>query len=138
MLDYVEGWYEGSAERMRRALDPDLAKRIVEKDAQTGQEYLDVMTAEDLINGTPRWGGCLSDAEGSRPHCAMVPKEKQQKDITIFDIYQKNASAKVVFFEWVDYLHLAKINGQWKIVNVLWQMKPKSNRRLGFRTCAAA
>ncbi len=28
-LDYIEGWYEGNAERMERALHPDLAKRIV-------------------------------------------------------------------------------------------------------------
>lgn len=27
-LDYIEGWYEGNAERMERALHPDLAKRI--------------------------------------------------------------------------------------------------------------
>ena len=28
-LDYIEGWYEGSSERMERALHPELAKRIV-------------------------------------------------------------------------------------------------------------
>ena len=28
-LDYIEGWYEGNAERMERALHPELAKRIV-------------------------------------------------------------------------------------------------------------
>src|SRR5262245_52406842 len=31
-LDYIEGWYEGSAERMERALHPELAKRIVRTD----------------------------------------------------------------------------------------------------------
>jgi hypothetical protein len=33
---------------------------------------------------------------------------------------------KLVAGDWVDYMHLAKWNGQWKIVNVLWQMKPKN------------
>src|SRR4051812_14973787 len=28
-LDYIEGWYTGDAERMERALHPELAKRIV-------------------------------------------------------------------------------------------------------------
>jgi hypothetical protein len=28
-LDDIEGWYAGDAERMKRALHPDLAKRIV-------------------------------------------------------------------------------------------------------------
>ena len=32
-LDYIEGWYEGNAERMERALHPELAKRLVSTDA---------------------------------------------------------------------------------------------------------
>ena len=28
-LDYIQDWYEGNAERMERALHPELAKRIV-------------------------------------------------------------------------------------------------------------
>ena len=28
-LDDIEGWYDGDAERMRRSLHPDLAKRKV-------------------------------------------------------------------------------------------------------------
>jgi len=24
---------------------------------------------------------------------------------------------------WVDYLHVAKVEGQWKIINVLWEMR---------------
>ncbi len=27
--------------------------------------------------------------------------------------------------DWIDYLHLARWNGEWKIVNVLWELKPK-------------
>jgi hypothetical protein len=26
---------------------------------------------------------------------------------------------------WIDYLHLAKWDGEWKIINVLWELKPK-------------
>jgi hypothetical protein len=27
--------------------------------------------------------------------------------------------------DWIDYLQLAKWNGEWKIVNVLWELTPK-------------
>ena len=27
--------------------------------------------------------------------------------------------------DWVDYLHIGKVNGEWKIINVLWETKPK-------------
>jgi hypothetical protein len=36
------------------------------------------------------------------------------------------ASAKVVASDWVDYLHLARWNGEWRIVNVLWELKPET------------
>ena len=50
-----------------------------------------------------------------------TPKDKLQKDVTVLG---NSASAKVVASEWVDYLHLAKWNGRWVIVNVLWELKP--------------
>ena len=111
-LDYIEGWYEGNAERMERALHPDLAKRIVRTNAQ-GQSGLGQMSTMSLVQGVKRGGG------------KDTPKEKQQKDVTILDVFGGAASVKVVASEWVDYLHIAKFNGRWVIVNVLWELKPQ-------------
>jgi hypothetical protein len=127
-LDYVEGWYDADGTRMARALHPDLAKRIVRKDAESGKDYLDTsLSAEVLVQWTWEGGGCLNSSWDLRPNCVKTPKESQRKDISIFDIYENQASAKVEFFEWLDYLHLAKLNGKWVIVNVLWQMKPQAS-----------
>ena len=111
-LDYIEGWYEGNAERMERALHPELAKRIVQKD-QRGRSNLGQMGAMKLVQLTR-----MHDASD------VVPKERQQKDVTVLDIFGNAASAKVIASDWIDYLHLAKWNGRWVIVNVLWEMKP--------------
>ena len=112
-LDYIEGWYEGNAERMERALHPELAKRIVRTNPQNKQQSrLDQMSAMTLVLGTRRGGG------------KDTPKEKQQKDVTILDIYENAASVKVVASDWIDYLHVAKFGGRWVIVNVLWELKP--------------
>ncbi len=51
-LDYIEGWYSGDAERMQRALHPELAKRIVVTDATTNKSSLREMGAEELVEGT--------------------------------------------------------------------------------------
>jgi hypothetical protein len=110
-LDYIEGWYEGNAERMERALHPELAKRIVRTNPE-GKSRLDQMSAMSLVQGTRAGGG------------KSTPKEQQQKDVTILDIYRNAASAKIVASKWVDYLHLAKFNDRWVIVNVLWELKP--------------
>ena len=111
-LDYIEGWYEGNAERMERALHPELAKRIVRTNAE-GVSRLDQMSAMSLVQGTRRGGG------------KNTPKEKQQKDVTILDTFENAASVKVIASDWIDYLHMAKFNGRWVIVNVLWELKPR-------------
>jgi hypothetical protein len=58
-----------------------------------------------------------------------TPKESQQKEITILDVYEDMASVKVVFAGWVDLVHMAKFNDPWLIVNVLWHLKPKANQK---------
>ena len=112
-LDYIEGWYEGNAERMERALHPELAKRIVHTNPE-GKSRLDQMSAMSLVLGTRRGFG------------KQTPKENQQKDVTILDVYENAASVKIVASDWIDYLHMARSNGRWVIVNVLWELKPKA------------
>lgn len=111
-LDYVEGWYEGNAARMSRALHPELVKRIVVSDTATGKSVLQNMGASALVNGARHGYG------------KSTPKAQQQKDITILDIFGNAASAKSVMTEWIDYMQLAKVDGRWVIVNVLWELKP--------------
>jgi len=53
-----------------------------------------------------------------------TPKDQQQKDVTILDIYENAACAKIVAANWIDYLQLARFEGRWVIVNVLWELKP--------------
>jgi hypothetical protein len=110
-LDYIEGWYEGSVARMTRALHPELVKRIVF--TQEGISRIEQMGASKLVANVRSGGG------------KKTPKEKQQKDITILDRFENAASVKIVASDWIDYLHLAKVDGRWVIVNVLWELKPR-------------
>src|SRR5690349_19958508 len=111
-LDYIEGWYEGNADRMERAVHPDLAKRIVNTD-QRGRSVLGHQSAMTLVQGTRRGGG------------KDTPAAEQRKDVKILDIYQNAASVKVDASQWVDYLQMAKWNGRWVIINVLWELRPQ-------------
>jgi hypothetical protein len=116
-LDYAEGWYEGNADRMARALHPELVKRIVVRDTTTGESMVQGMGASVLINSTRHGYG------------KETPKERQQKEVTILDIFENAASAKAVMADWIDYMQLAKVDGRWVIVNVLWERKPHATRR---------
>lgn len=112
-LDYIEGFYNGDPARMERSLHPDLAKRIVNVDGATGTSRVAHMGAADLVNITRRRQG------------NPVPADKQQKDVTVLDVFGNAATVKVVANDWIDYLHVSKVDGRWVIVNVLWEMKPR-------------
>ena len=112
-LNYIEGWYEGNAERMESSLHPELAKRMIYTDPKSGRSQFNHMGAMALVQGTKRGGG------------TQTPKEKQLKEVTILDRFQNAAIVKIVASDWIDYLSVAKFNGEWKIINVLWELKPK-------------
>ena len=112
-MDYIEGWYAGDATRMERALHPELAKRVVTTDSHMGHSQLESIGAMTLILRTRAGGG------------SRTPVERQQKDFTLLDIFGDAAVAKIVASDWIDYLELAKWNGRWVIVNVLWEYKQK-------------
>ena len=112
-LNYIEGWYEGNADRMAKAVHAELAKRIVARDPGRPHEFIHNMGATELTEVTRMGPG------------KKTPPDKRRKDLTILDIsYGKAASVKVVAAEWVDYLHVAKVDGAWKIINVLWEKTP--------------
>jgi len=112
-LNYIEGWYEGDAARMESALHPELAKRMIYTDPKSGRSQFNHMGAMALVQGTRRGGG------------TQTPKEKQLKEVTILDRFNNAAIVKIVASDWIDYLSVAKFNGEWKIINVLWELKPK-------------
>lgn len=107
-LDYIEGWYEGNAERMERSLHPDLAKRIINTDSR-GRNVLGHQSALTLVQGVRRGGG-RDDAN-------------RRTDVRILDVFANTASVRVDAGAWIDYMHVARWNGRWVIVNVLWEMR---------------
>jgi hypothetical protein len=112
-LDYIEGWYAGDAARMERAVHPELAKRMVRTNPSGGGSILDQQSAMTLVQGTRTGYG------------KQTPENRRLKEVTILDVYENAASVKIVASDWVDYLHLARWNGSWRIVNVLWELKPQ-------------
>ena len=112
-LNYIEGWYDGDAQRMEKALHPELAKRIVTTDPARGRSTFSSMSALTLINGTRNGGG------------KATPVANRRKDVRILDVFEGPATARVDASDWVDYLQLARWNGRWVIVNVLWELRPQ-------------
>jgi|SRR5918994_6945681 hypothetical protein len=101
VLDYFEGWFDGDASRMERALHPALAKR--------GPE-LRTATKDEMVTWT-------AEGEGK----ALDPGPGRRIDVTVVDVYGDIASAVVDSDVYREYVHLVRTDDGWRIVNALWQ-----------------
>lgn len=110
--DYVEGWYEADPERMARALHPDLVKRSVGLDGDSGGwRLLRTSTAEMMVDFTREGGD------------SAVPEAGRIYDLSIQDSFRHIACVRALSPLFMDYLHLAKLGDRWLIVNVIWEMR---------------
>ena len=112
-LDYVAGYYSSDISRIDRAIHPDLAKRAVGTHPKTGRNIIIHVSKSKL----------LEYARGNKE--TAKSKSTQVKianlKVTILDVDDDIASVKVVSADFVDYLHLARWGGDWKIINVFWR-----------------
>ena len=65
VMDYVAGWFEGDAGRMKRALHPELVKRCrgIEGD---NPDALETLSARDMIDAAADGEGRREDAADRR------------------------------------------------------------------------
>ncbi len=110
VLDYVEGIYDVDPSRVERSVHSKLAK-IGFYRGPNDQVFRSGsnMTFEQLVEVARNWNK------------AGKLRKDAPKEVTIYEVLDQTATAKLVA-EWgIDYMHLAKFDGKWMIVNVLWQ-----------------
>jgi hypothetical protein len=107
--DYIESWLDGDADRMARCLHPELAKRTVERDPDNGATTVETTTRDEMVAATAAGLGRRYE----RPY-----------DLRIDDAFRDIASVRVRSSAYLDYLHIARFDDRWLIVNVLWQRRP--------------
>src|SRR3954471_22807167 len=101
VLDYFEGWFDGDAARMDRALHPDLVKR------QAG-EALGATTKDRMLELTEAHAGRDDRGDG-------------RIDVEVHDVHGDVATATVRTQTYHEYLHLVRGADGWRIANALWR-----------------
>lgn len=114
VLDYLEGWYTGDAERMSKALYTGLVKRRITTLPQTGGSYVEQVGYSDMVEFTKAGFGKGKDPDYSGDK------------IIISGIFGNMATVKAVSPDFIDFIHLGKVSGEWRIVNVIWEPTQKA------------
>jgi hypothetical protein len=107
-LDYMEGALTGNADRVARGVHEGLNKVEVGALPQSETQILLYNTATTLVSFVRGQAG------------EMYAETDKSVEVTVFDAGNDIAAARAVGAPWYDLLQLAKIDGRWKVVNVLW------------------
>lgn len=111
-LGYLIALQQLKPKLMEEVMHQQLAKRTIGYDFREKEETIRETTHEQMLKFAESW-----NKSG-----AKFPTNPKNH-VTILDAYQKAASVKLVSDNWVEYLHLVQVNGQWKIINLLWLYK---------------
>ena len=109
--NYMDAYYTADSARMQKALHPDFHKRTLK--TVNGHTEISEDTVQSMVEGVRLGSGK-----------EIPPAERVQK-IEVLDVYRDAASVKVVTGPWVDYMHLSKLNGEWRVLDVVLQYTRK-------------
>lgn len=109
--DYLEAIYNVQPERIERSVHPSLVKRGYYK-KEPGAPYAESpMDYDQLLKLAASW-----NKDGKR--------DTSIRDVAVIEVLDQTAVAKVTASWGIDYMLLGKYDGQWKIVQILWQSHP--------------
>lgn len=109
-LDYVTAVYEAKPELIERSVSPDLTKYGFMRQPD-GSYRRGRMTYEQLLNVARTWNDDRS-------------RDVSLKEVTVGEVLDQTATATVRATWGIDYMQLAKVDGAWKILNIVWQTHP--------------
>jgi hypothetical protein len=109
--DYVGALYDVAPARVRRSVSPALAKYGYAADS-TGRYTGMAMTYDELVALAGRYN-----------RAGRVPPSAPRA-VTVYDVQDQTASAKLTAHWGTDYLLLARQDGAWRVTHVLWQSRP--------------
>ncbi|WP_299335538.1 nuclear transport factor 2 family protein [uncultured Psychroserpens sp.] len=109
--NYLEGFYEGDTAKLKESLQPTLNKFGFWKDKDTKTyNQVDHMSFKQAL----AYAQNVKDKKN-------FPAKDAPRDITILDMGETIASAKVIAWWGIDFILLSKRGDKWMIEQVLWE-----------------
>ncbi|HVG92552.1 MAG TPA: nuclear transport factor 2 family protein [Alphaproteobacteria bacterium] len=109
--NYMDAYYTADPALMQRSLHPDFHKRTLH--TVNGQTQITEDSVQSMVEGVGLGSG------------KDIPRNERVRSIQVLDVYHDAASIKVVTGRWIDYMHLSKLNGEWRVLDVVLQYTRK-------------
>lgn len=109
VLAYIEGWVQGDPERHATAYHPECVKRRMVREEDSGVYSLVTISPQSMVDYASTGSSVVED-------CTF--------EIVIDAISEDIASARCYSCQWVDFLHLVKARGEWRLFHVVWHRQP--------------
>jgi hypothetical protein len=111
-LGYLIALQELKPTLMKEVMNDSLNKVTVGFSRSLRKEVVTAIPKTRMIENAKNW---------NKSNTRFPPNPSNQ--IKILDIYHRIATVKLYSDNWVEYLHLIKLDGKWSIINLLWQHK---------------
>lgn len=103
--DYIEGFVTGDAERHLGAYHPECVKRRLTTDAETGVTEQVVLSPQTMADYAATGETVIEDCPA---------------EVFIDDVFEDIAAVRIYSCRWVDFVHVVKARGEWRLLHVTW------------------
>jgi hypothetical protein len=111
-LGYLIALQQLKPQLMGEVMNDSLNKVTIGYSRNLRKEAVTSIPRKRMIENAKNW---------NRSNTKFPPNPNNQ--IKILDVYHRIATVKLYSDNWVEYLHLIKLDGKWSIINLLWQHK---------------
>jgi hypothetical protein len=111
-LGYLIALQELKPDVMNEVMNDSLNKVTIGYSRALKKEVVTAIPKERMIENAKTW---------NKSNTRFPPKPSNE--VKILDIYHRIATVKLYSDNWVEYLHLIKLDDKWSIINLLWQHK---------------
>ena len=109
--EYIESYARGDAERHARVYHPECMKRRYVTDDASGVTELVVLSPQVMADYAKASGPMDGDCE---------------TEVVIDDISEEMASVRIYSCRWVDFAHIVRSRGRWRLFHVTWHGRASS------------
>ena len=111
-LGYLIALQELKPDLMSEVMNDSLNKVTIGFSRTLRKEAVTAITKKRMLDNAANW---------NKSNMRFPPNPNNQ--VKILDVYHRIATVKLSSDNWIEYLHLIKLDGKWSIINLLWQHK---------------